>query len=204
MKKKSLSHFLLAVLIFMLSACATTPVAVGLIEKPKEQAKVVRVIYVESRLSTNKDTLNPQASNALYRVGYFGIGEKIKNLAPELLAKRGMKVDAASIKEEVLIGSGYSVLKAKDSDDKPLQVLLLSFTKGQTTNYGGAGAVLNLQASFSDAHSNKIYWKGEYKNVVKETLFGGVTFDDKYINEMLNQVFLDMEKSELIPALKPT
>jgi hypothetical protein len=38
---------------------------------------------------------------------------------------------------------------------------------------------------------------------VKQTPFGGVTFDDKFVGEMLNQVFLDMERSELIPAMKP-
>ena len=47
------------------------------------------------------------------------------------------------------------------------------------------------------------YWKGEYRNSVKKTPFGGTTFDDEFVAEMLNQVLSDMEKSELLPAAGP-
>jgi hypothetical protein len=203
MKNNYLTAFLLAISAFLLSACGTTPVAVGLIEKPAQPTTAVRVLYIESRLSTGNDILSPTASNTLYRLGYFDIGEKIKNLAPGMLVKRGISADAATMREEVFVGGGYRELKANYSDGKPFRVLILHFTKGQSTNYGGAGAVLNLQAAFRDVQNNKLYWKGEYRNSVKQSLFGSVIFDDKFVGEMLNQVFSDMEKFELIPVAKP-
>lgn len=174
----------------------------GVIEMPTQPTTAIRVVYVDSRLSTGKDTLSPSASSVLYRVGYFDVGEKIKNLAPEILSKRDLLADAITMKEEVFIGGGFKEAKTGYKSKEPLRLLILYFKRGQTINYGGPYADLTFQAYFKDAQTNKLYWKGEYQSTVRMTPFGGTKFDDKFVSEMLDQVFLDMEKAKMLPALK--
>ncbi len=93
-------------------------------------------------------------------------------------------------------------LNANYASGKHPRLLTLYFTGGQSRDYGGPGATMTLQAQFREMNTYKLYWKGEYSNTVRDTLFGGVKFDDSFVQTMLEQVFADMETFELLPTGK--
>lgn len=184
-----------------LSACGITPLADELVEKPSQPTTAVRVLYIDSRLGAGKEGLSAEAVSTLDRVDYFTLGEKIKRLAPEILAKRGLWSDALSMKEEVFVKSGYKKVTSNYTGKKPLRLLFIYFKGGKDTDYDALNAGLNLQVLFRDMKTNTLYWKGEYRYPLKQLPFGGPNLDDKFVKDMLQQIFTDMEKSDLLPPV---
>jgi hypothetical protein len=183
----------------LLTACGITPLAEELVEKPSQPTTAVRVLYIDSRLGAGKEGLSAEAVSTLDRVDYFTLGEKIKRLAPEILAKRGLWADALSMKEEVFVKNGYKKVTSNYSAKKPLRLLFIYFKNGPNTDYEALNAGLNLQVLFRDMKTNTLYWKGEYRYPLKQLPFGGPNLDDKFVKDMLQQIFADMEKSDLLP-----
>ena len=188
----------------LFAGCATTPVSSSLVQKPEDATTAIRVIYINSEMITSGGMLlnGVAGSDALSRVGYFTIGDRVSRLAPPLLAARGLKAEArqALSARNFPGGIGYGDLIASAPKVKGSRLLVMSFKDGQSTNYGGPGATLNLQVMFRDVMTPTVYWNGTYRSNVKSTPFGGVVFDDKYVGEILTQIFSDMEKAGLLPS----
>lgn len=191
------------VIALILTACGTTKTNSTLNQKPTDVTTAIKVIFVTSTMVTSQGRLlnGTLASDPLSRVGFYSVGERVVRLSPAILKSRGIQTDAAATTGGDNFPGGLRDEMSKTLKSSGSRILLMSFKDGQTSNYGGPTAVLNLQVVFRDVMTPTVYWSSEYRNAVKQTPFGGVTFDDQYVTGMLNQIFADMESNGLIPAI---
>lgn len=195
---KKLSMYIVVLTISQLiTACGTVSVSNNLIEKPANTATKINVVYVESNFN---ESLQCQSCSTpatyLHMLGYFDVNEKIRNLAPALLANRGVSANVLTMSEkDFRNGVAANSFKSSGLDT----ALILTFTDGRVSSYGGVGAFMNLSSIYKSSTTNQIYWNGKYTIHVKNTPFINVNFDDKFVSEMLQRIFTDMENNGLLP-----
>lgn len=172
-----------------LSACGTYPVSSGLLQKPSKPITSINVLYIESMLK-NSDPNGSSQSSLLHGLGYFEIGDVIKAAGPAVLSKYGVTGAV-----DYLPAQSEGKVKFTEKADG---LLILTFTGGQTRSYGGDHAKLTLSALLKNIDGNKVYWRSEYQVGVSRTPFGTMGFDQKLLTELLERIFSDLRKHNLI------
>jgi hypothetical protein len=200
---RSLSRYVFAFGLCMLpAACGTSRVSDALVERPPENVAAVRVVYLTSTLSFQRTfgnlVSNPQED--LGKLGFYEVGDRITKLAPAMLEKYGVKADAKALGvSDLTVVEQREVVRDYKGPER-LSLLILQFRGGSISRSGGSiGSTLQLDAQLLDAPTGKTYWKGEYATYTRKTVLGSNTFDDEFVQDMLQQIFVDLEKRGFLP-----
>ena len=192
----------------LLAACGTSRVSETVIDRPVEQPSAVRVVYVAGRPNvrvTEGVDIPVPGKDWLSQLGFYEVGGRVTKLAPSMLEKYGVKADAMVLRAADFAARGYAAALKDYNGVERLSLVTMEFKRGSMTSYGGLTARLELEAQFRDASTGKVYWKAQYSTLAKKNVLVSKTFgDDEFVQDMLQQIFDDLEKAALLPRkMKP-